>query len=273
MSTSFLADLHVHIHPVHDPDRLFDAAARRLAGADPVVLALTESARCHAFDDLAAGRLRLKRWRAEPVADDPGALRLMPAGAPGAAASLWLVRGRQIITRERLEVLALACEPALADGVELDTALRAIRTAGGLPVLPWSPGKWLGARGARALEAVAAVTAPGELAAGDTALRARGWPEPRLFQVARARGLRVLCGSDPLPLPGEEEAAGRYATRVDGGFDPAAPARSMAAALRDPARSATPAGRRDPLPAMAVRWVRNEWTRRTGGGRRREGTP
>jgi len=54
--------------------------------------------------------------------------------------------GRQIVTRERLEILGLAmrrrflmaCPPRV---------IQRIVEAGGIPVLPGSPGKWLFARG------------------------------------------------------------------------------------------------------------------------------
>ena len=61
--------------------------------------------------------------------------------------TLYVIAGRQIITRERLEVLALCTAKEFADGEEVETVLDKVRRAGGLPVLPWGAGKWWGTRG------------------------------------------------------------------------------------------------------------------------------
>jgi hypothetical protein len=160
------------------------------------------------------------------------------AGGP----ELWLVAGRQLVSSEGIEVLALGLDPrdplaAVADRAQPARALlsRAL-TAGALGVLPWGVGKWLGARG----RAVAALAADASFAAhprfflGDVAQRCWPWPEPALF--ARHR---VLCGSDPLAVPGAEARVARYGVACEGALAPDAPARSLREALassRAPAR-------------------------------------
>ena len=71
----------------------------------------------------------------------------------------WIVSGRQIVTRERLEVLTAGAFPAIADGQPLVEVLQALAAAGALAIIPWGAGKWLGSRG-RLVEKIAA-SAPG----------------------------------------------------------------------------------------------------------------
>lgn len=116
---------------------------------------------------------------------------------------LYWLAGKQVATAERLEVLALGTCASFTDGQPLAEALDSVRHSGALPVLPWSPGKWLGGR--RKIIGRAIDGANGtDLALGDVAIRPSLLPEP-FFHSAGKRGCAVLAGSDPLPLPGEEQ--------------------------------------------------------------------
>jgi hypothetical protein len=59
---------------------------------------------------------------------------------------LFVIAGRQIISSERLEVLALGLSREYPDGQPLRTILSDIRENDCIAVLPWGVGKWLGAR-------------------------------------------------------------------------------------------------------------------------------
>jgi hypothetical protein len=60
---------------------------------------------------------------------------------------------------------------------------------------------------------------------GDNSGRPILWPRPELFRFAESRGLKVLPGSDPLPIPSEAARVGSF------GFGlPAAPSRDRPAA-------------------------------------------
>src|SRR4030095_13902120 len=60
---------------------------------------------------------------------------------------LLVIAGHQIVTSERIEVLAIACIENIADGLTLDATITAVRDAGAIPVLPWGVGKGSGERG------------------------------------------------------------------------------------------------------------------------------
>lgn len=129
------------------------------------------------------------------------------------AIPFWVVAGRQLKTRERMEVLALGTRKTLPDGLTLEEAVSAVREAGAYPVIPWSPGKWMFSRGRHLMEFLEATS--GRLALGDTAMRATPWPEPTAFRASRAREFPVVAGSDPLPQTGDHRVIGQYGIVMD----------------------------------------------------------
>jgi len=171
-----------------------------------------------------------------------------------------IVAGRQIVTRERLEILGMAMRAKIPDGLPARDAIQKVAEAGGIPVLAWAPGKWLFARGRLVRELIAG-DQDRVLRIGDTALRPALWPEPRPMRIARARGMTVIPGSDPLPFAGEERFAGTYGFIYQGAFDAAHPAVSIARMLAGHPAAITPAGARGGARTVARRLTRL-WVRR-----------
>ena len=209
-------DAHVHLYDPGAALETLRAGARRIAaavpGAVPAVM-LAERAGQHVFE-----RLR-------PV------LR-----ATAEAESLWLegdhppllvLAGRQVVTAERLEVLALATTAAPAEGRPAGAVLAELARAEALAVLPWGVGKWLGARGA-VVDRLVAAAAPGALFLGDNGGRPGFWAEPRFAR------LPVLSGSDPLPIAGGAAAVGRCGSVLAAGLSADRPAADLRHALRAP---------------------------------------
>ncbi|HMO51139.1 MAG TPA: hypothetical protein PKA21_08445 [Kiritimatiellia bacterium] len=216
-----LADTHVHLHAVFDRDTALDAALAhmdyRAAGrAYRGVLCLVDSEPVRSEDRLGESGAR-QRWRLKQEAEG-GAWRAENA----AGRILYVLPGRQIISRENLEVLALDCRLTLADrSAGLHDLIDAVIAAGGIPVLPWSFGKWTGRRG-RIIEA--ALHQRRDIVLADNGNR---WPnagEPRLVRLGRDLGLPVWSGSDPLPFPDEVNRLGccgiRFNMKDDDGISP-----------------------------------------------------
>jgi len=248
-----LADTHVHLYPCHDAGRLFTGARDRLRrlvgpGGPPVSLLLcfTERHDCHAFRDLRDGRRTADPLTIQPAG--PGALRLEQPGQP----PLLVLCGRQVNTRERLEILALGTDADLPDGEPIRDTIARVRDAGGRPALAWAPGKWFFGRG-KVVTRLLEESAPGTLLVGDSTLRPTLWPTPDLMSYASLKGLKVIAGSDPLPAPGEERMAGDYATFFHADLDEADPAASFLRVLDDPDQRPVHVGRRSP--ALVV-WQR-----------------
>jgi len=152
---------------------------------------------------------------------------------------LCLVAGRQVVTREKLEILGLGMEELVPDGLPAEEVIEKVIAAGGLPALAFSPGKWLFKRGKIAF--ALAERYQKNILIGDSALRPVGWPEPEIMR--RAKG-KILPGSDPLPLPGDEKYAGCYGFIYQGSFDPAKPLNSMKEIIANSPAAIAPAGRR-----------------------------
>lgn len=136
--------------------------------------------------------------------------------------------GRQVVTAEGIEVLALLTRDIIFDGLGLDATVSAIDCAGALAVLPWGAGKWLGARGL-IMEDFLREGMRHKAFAGDNGGRPGFWPVPEIFGATRRAGRPVISGSGPLPLPGEECRAGSFEFWIEGRL----PAVQPAGALRD----------------------------------------
>jgi hypothetical protein len=230
-----LIDAHVHFHDCFDLGAFLDGAtgnferARRALpqpSGGPDVLMLAERAGDRWFDDWWNDPGRgTGSWRFDRTAE-PSSLLARLAGQT----RLVVVAGRQLVTSEGLEVLALGTRAELASGRDLEATLDAVRAAGALPVLPWGVGKWLGARGRLVDEAIE--RRDGRLLfLGDNGGRCRAFPAPARLGRAKRDGLLVLPGSDPLPLPGQERRVGAFGFGLRAALDPRQPARALLDAL------------------------------------------
>jgi len=256
-----IADTHVHFYPSYDAAAALTCAnktLRSLGRPGTIVQAglfLTERYDCFFYRDLISGRINLPGYSITPTSEN-GAVMLEN---PAAAISILLVAGRQIVTADGVEILALTTDADIPDRQPTDTTLANIRDAGAIPVLSWAPGKWLGRRG-NIIRQLIDQAAQGSLALGDTSLRPMGWPTPALIQRGRAKGIPVLAGSDPLPIAGEESVMGSYAVCFDR-YDVTRPVSSIREAIRS--GTFTLSGRRNSLPVMMNRWVANQRARKT----------
>lgn len=163
------------------------------------------------------------------------------------------IAGRQIVSRERLEVLALGTCQQFESGKATETLIRDIAEAGALPVLPWGVGKWLGRRGRLVEELIEDPTLP-PFFLGDSAHRPALWPRPSQFRRAEERGIKNLPGSDPLPFPNEARRVGRFGVVLNESLDLETPAQDLKRKLLDPSTSFQQFGRRE----TPLRFVRNQ---------------
>ncbi|MBN8550413.1 MAG: hypothetical protein J0M12_13955 [Deltaproteobacteria bacterium] len=243
---SLRADGHVHIYNCYDSSVALQSAARNLRSAhapssqDELAIFLTERSDCDFFAKLSGEEATPEVKR---VSD------------------LWVFAGRQLATRERMEVLALGTRQTFSDGLAFEEALRKVQEAGAIPVIPWSPGKWMFGR-AHILGSVLERAKPGDLLLADSSLRPIGWPQPAFFEMARERGIGILAGSDPLPFAEQEPLIGSFGFRLASGFDPAAPLDSVRKCLLAPAPSCEVIGKRLSILGVLSRLYCNRAARR-----------
>jgi hypothetical protein len=230
-----LVDGHVHLHSTHDEVVMMETSYQKIQNFGPGLptLFLTECAGVSVFE----------KWRDGPAR--VGVRRTGDSESIVVNDRLLVLAGRQVVTRERIEVLALATTACFKDGQSLEETLDQVEQAGAVPVLPWGLGKWLGARGKRVKEVVASR----RLLLGDNAGRPGFWPQPSIFKKHP-----VLPGTDPLKSPGEELLVGSYGFVLDCEIELDYPASSIRQALLqlktgDPPRF----GRRIAFPYSIVR--------------------
>ena len=258
-----LADAHVHVHEGVEPGALLDAAHRNLAAHAPAgewlawggALLLAETARRRWFEDVQrANGARCGAWTVERGGDE------LTLRASRGADELAIVAGRQVVTAERVEVLALFTRECVPDGLPLVATLDAAVLAGAVAVLPWGVGKWMGRRGRLVEEALGEAGAR-PVYPGDIAARPRAWPDPGAFSNARRHARPPLPGTDPLPLPGDERRVGRYGFRVEARAATGRALRELLRAQEPPALAGF--GARD----RAWRVLRDQVRLRTAAGR------
>ncbi|CAN7293005.1 hypothetical protein LJR225_001540 [Phenylobacterium sp. LjRoot225] len=222
---SVAVDAHVHIYePVRALEALAQAAqnVRRRSGLGRGALLLTESAGFHVFDQLAAS--------ATPGGPIEATSEANALWFRSQAADLLIIAGRQLVSAEGVEILALGERVASPDGAPLEEMVDSLLARDLLVVAPWGVGKWLGRR--KGLVQNLLETRPVHL--GDNGGRPAVWRSP-LFDAARRRGLNVLPGSDVLPIRGRVSGIGSFGAVVETAWDAAKPAHALLSALKNPA--------------------------------------
>lgn len=203
---SVLVDTHVHLYKIFDLDKALKNACENMFRLDPRIglfaLCLTERAGDyeHAFDAIPGCLKYFEVTESNSVSialQDPSS-RFPP---------LLLIRGRQFVSQEKIEVLGLGYPGEDLKSMTLPELVNKIESQGGVPVLPWSPGKWIGKRGNILQEFLTSRS----VCLGDILMRPKGFSKPSLF----SQSLSILPGSDPLPLEGEEDQIGRYCAKLE----------------------------------------------------------
>jgi hypothetical protein len=253
MQKVIFVDAHVHMYPRYNVLSAFqhgflnmrNASGKFISGSQndtaAYVWLLAERHDCDFFHtimrDMSINNDILK---IEPAGDQKTLVAMVRGQEP-----LYVVAGRQIVSRERLEVLSLASDVRIENGQK--TAADIIKhtiDAGGVPVLNWAPGKWFFARG-KIVENIIEHTSSAHYFLGDTPLRNTLWPMPRLMKKAQQQGVKILAGSDPLPFGGEEQHIGSYGFHLRGELDTDRPAESIRTLLVDRETHVSLFGRRN----------------------------
>jgi hypothetical protein len=248
-----LVDGHVHLHDCFAVPDVLDAAAANFAAAAKSLglprqptgcMLLAESRGVDQFARLADGTAACGAWRVSPTAEPVSLLARRPGAMP-----IVLVAGRQIVSRERLEVLAIGTRATFADGRPLDEALAGVRAADAVAVVPWGVGKWQGARGRRIADLLER-DRDQPLFAGDNGGRLGLAPRPKLFARAQRSGVPVLAGSDPLPSPDQLAKVGGYGFVAEVDLDAPAPFAALRGYLEGLATSPRTFGSLESLPGF-----------------------
>jgi len=254
----FLVDGHVHIYDCFDLDKFFNSAyanfklqAIRSGKGDSFtgVLLLAETAKkswFHRLKNYSINREDFEfnttcNWTFNRTNENCSLFAQSNTGQ-----SLLLIAGRQIVTAEGLEVLALATTSNFKGDTPIEELIETIRKQDAIPVIPWGFGKWLGQRGI-ILKRLIEASKNQELFLGDNGGRPTFFLCPSHFKQAERNGIRTLPGSDPLPFVSECIRAGSFGFLVDGSIKDTYPARDLKRILFDPEKRFQPYGNLQPL--------------------------
>ena len=208
-----LVDGHAHIYPFFKLQIALEAIFNTLGDKYPTtprIICLAERHDCNIFDQLK----KTHEFTSEgdyKVEDCSAYLRVLSRNS---SSICYFLPGSQIVTAENIEILALNSTAKFEDGLKAVDAVYGALDVGALPVVAWSPGKWFFQR-RRVVEGLLEKFGPKEIALGDTSLRPIGWSTPVLIREAINLRYKVLSGSDPLPLAGEEIQLGSYMTAIE----------------------------------------------------------
>jgi len=230
-----LIDAHVHLHPCYDTRRFLDCAARNFAAAasglgisgHSGVLFIVDGDDGDTLARLALDLPASGQERLSSTAEDCSVFVTLRDGTV-----LLLLAGRQVVTEERLEVLALGTTRAFTDGRPFAESWRSVLDTDALAVVPWGFGKWWGRRGRLVENALTSPEFAG-LFVGDNGGRPRLGRAPRLLRLAREFDILDLPGSDPLPSPRQECRVASYGCLLDCAIERESPARSIKRHIRE----------------------------------------
>jgi hypothetical protein len=257
-----IADTHVHFYPCYDPKVALDTLRSNLADIDDRAVCgafLAERHDCHFFREFQQRILPHLSPKVQAQCQEDFIL-LREKGWP----DLYIFPGRQVITRERVEILSLTSDTLIPDGLPAQDVLSEISSAGGLPVISWAPGKWFFGR-KKVVKDLLDSNRPGTLLVGDTTLRPVGWLQPVLMRYANNKGFAIVAGSDPLPFTGEEKNMGQYAIRLEKGFDLENPVESIRSLLTQPGLKPILIGKREGVFTTLQRLIKNARSKKQSG--------
>ncbi len=239
-----ITDAHAHIYSCYNLDDFISSAFKNLLmgthtlseQSNTAVLFLTETKGNNYFELLMNRPLvaddteRSKPWHVLDT-DEKLSLRVIHPVYPDK--EIIVISGQQIVTEEKLEVLAIGCSYPQIDGATLKGTVSSTLAGGGIVILPWGVGKWLGQRG-RIVDDFIAASKSSHLFLGDNGSRPGIWSVSSLDRVRSAKQPRLLSGTDPLPLPGEEKRVGNFGSIIHGSIDQQKPFETLKSLLTDP---------------------------------------
>jgi hypothetical protein len=210
----FILDTHVHYYAQFSPDDLCRNAVRNLErqATDSLPgIVLVDKAEWPTYDDFVSNLTAMSDFRVETHRDHA----VIIFSEDDLVHRLYVFRGAQRIVKEGFEMLCLFNSELSFDRQSAEDLITEINALGGIAVVPWSYGKWLGKRRTMIRELCLKCRERGHpLFLGDICQRPRFVDNLKMLaQKWGAAG--VLGGSDPLPYEGEEACIGMLGTLID----------------------------------------------------------
>lgn len=239
--TTLLVDSHFHLHHISELEAVLQHANTQFKKATTNnnintpwygVLVLTDDAKSTGFSHIkymistAPERsLRRGNWELSNTDESSSVIAKNTSGQ-----AIFICAGQHIVTREKLELLSILSDTRIPDGRPVYDTIKAVRQQGGLPVLSWSAGTWLGQKG-KIVSNILEKATNEVIFIGDNSTRPKLWAVIPQFTVARQNNIPVLRGTYPLNIKNKKKLGGDFGFYVSGKFNPLKPAESLQAIL------------------------------------------
>ncbi len=253
ITKNIFIDGHVHLYDNFDPDLFIESINGNFSrfikpdnnssSGNIKMIFLTEAKDNDFFSRLKKNSLPLKNIdiHAEKTNENESIL-LKQNGSN----LFYIIKGRQIVTKEDIEILSVGPGKKIPDGLPAVEVLEMLKEREEIAILAWGVGKWLFKRGKIIKKLLSTFDYP-LLLIGDNSARPSIWLKPLIYRKGEKMGIPVINGSDPLPLEGEDEKAGSYLFSLKGNFDPDKPFSSVKNILRSDIKEIKLMGKRDSL--------------------------
>jgi len=206
------------------------------------VLCLLETRSSHWYQDLlkiAAAKKNIGNWTIEAL-NDAQLLRLSQNNGK----ELLVLPGQQVITAENLELIIIGSTNMIAHDNNICSYLSEYSHSH-LVIIPWGVGKWLGSRGRIVSELIQQQKY--NFALGDNSGRAAIWQHIPQFNQAKANNIRIIAGSDPLPICGQHKKIACYGVILTEAIPQQALAQQLRNTMLNPQKNIKQYGRLDNL--------------------------
>lgn len=240
--STILVDSHVHIHDCFSLSEVLDSALKNFQitaqKADIIpsqylgVLILTEIGKNTCFQEIledfnTSHNLSENNWTFQKTHESASIYAHHKSGN-----KVLLLAGHQVVTKENIEVLSIISDHFINDGMTILDTIRAIQAAKGIPVLPWGFGKWFGSRG-KIIHQLIQSPDLNPLLLGDNSNRPNFWINPTYLKLAQKQSIKILPGTDPLPLEKEASRPGSFGFQIQGTLHLDTPGSSLKGMLLD----------------------------------------
>jgi hypothetical protein len=229
-----IVDPHTHYHKIFDIDDVLNIASRNLTKAMQEIGTIEGFAAVLFVAGIGSEKLNFDIEVASPKE-----WILSPTGEPNSLVAraaynrkIYLILGNQVISKEGLEILGFLPKHQAMGRLAIKQIVENIQSSDGLAIVPWGFGKWTGHRKVVMMSLID--TWDNSFCIGDNGGRSKILPHPDIFRLAKKKGIRILPGSDPLPIADESKRIGTCGFCIKGELDENAPLGQIVGKLENP---------------------------------------
>ncbi len=214
-----IIDAHIHIHDCYNLEQFFNSAETNFKKqADKLktnsfvgVLCLTEISGVNVFDKLsnfAKEKKKIGNWLIS-FTQEENSLSVTKDNF-----AIFVIAGRQIVTKKKLEVLAIGLKEDYKDGKPIEEVIQHVVKSGAIPIIPWGFGKWFSQR-KEILRKIVLQKKSYPIFLGDNGNRPWVFKKPKIITLGFENLILNLPGSDPLPFKRENKKPGSFGLYID----------------------------------------------------------